>query len=444
MSAAPPPPRRRAGADPGRRRVLAGLLGLPAAATGGLTGCRAERVTPTDTGPVELSIFWWGSARRAQLTEQALRLYSDRNPAVTFRVTWQGLDGYYERLATQAVGGNVPDLFQIDDTFLTEYARRDILLDLSRYVADGRLDLSGLPTGLVRYGQVEGRTMAVAAAQNSAALVFNRDLLRRLDQPAPYSGMSYPEYLTWAAQVTEASDGRVAGTMDPSGDHRALWLWLRSRGSEFYQGRKLGFELPELMDWFELWQRARTARATPSAALVQQANSGELARQLVVTGQSAASFAWSNQLVELQRYSRDELGIVSCPGPTGAQWARASMYWAGFRGTRHPEIVADVINFLTTNVEAGRVLGYDRGLSPHLNIRKFVEPTIRDASVRRSATFELGVADRFGSAPPPPPTGHARVRDLLVATAESVQSGRTTIRAATWRFMGQAAAALAA
>ncbi|WBB79363.1 extracellular solute-binding protein [Micromonospora sp. WMMD882] len=442
MSAVPHLPVR-AGADPARRRVLAGLLGLPVVAAGGLAGCRAEQAAPAEEEPVELSVFWWGTARRAELTEQALRLYSDRNPTVTFRVTWQGLDGYYERLATQGVGGNVPDLFQIDDTFLTEYARRDILLDLTRYVADGRLNLGGLPDGLVRYGQVEGRTMAVAAAQNSAGLVFNRDLLRRLGQPAPTSGMSYPDYLTWAARVTRASDGRVAGTMDPSGDHRALWLWLRSRGAEFYQGRKLGFELSELMDWFELWQRARSARATPSAALVQRANSGELARQLVVTGHAAASFAWSNQLVELQRLSRDELGIVSCPGPTGAQWARASMYWAGFRGTRHPAVVADVVNFLTTDVAAGRVLGYDRGLSPHLNIRKLVQPTVQDVAVRRSAAFESSLADRFGSAPPPPPAGHARIRDLLVGTAESIQSGQSTIRAATWRFMGQAAGALA-
>lgn len=443
MPAVPYPPARRAGTDPGRRRLLAGLLGMPVVATGGLTGCQAEPAALVDTGPVELSVFWWGSARRAELTEQALRLYSTRNPQVRFRVTWQGLDGYYERLATQAVGGNAPDLFQIDDTVLTEYVRRDILLDLSGYVASHRLDLGGLPEGLVRYGQVNGRTMAVAAAQNSAALIFNRSLLRRLDQPEPHSGMSYPAYLDWAAKVTRASGGRVAGTMDPSGDHRALWLWLRSRGSEFYQGRKLGFDSPDLIDWFELWQQARADRATPSAALVQRANGGELDRQLVVTGHTAASYAWSNQLVDLQRYSRDELGITSCPGPTAAHWARASMYWAAFRGTRHPDLVVDVINFLTTNVAAGRALGFDRGLSPHLNIRKFVEPTVQDPAVRAQAAFELSVADTFGTAPPPPPTGHSRIRELLVIAAESVQSGRATIRAAAWRFMAAAAAALA-
>lgn len=444
MSATLHPPVRHTGADPGRRRVLAGLLGLPVVAGGGLTGCRAEQVAPAEEGPVELSVFWWGTDRRAELTEQALRLYSDRNPGVRFRVTWQGRDGYYERIATQAVGGNAPDLFQIDDSVLTEYARRRILLDLTGYAADGRLDTTGLPDGLVRYGQVEGRTMAVAAGQNSAALVYNRALLRRLGQPEPTSAMSYQDYVTWAAEVTRASDGRVAGTMDPCGDHRALWLWLRSQGIEFYQGRKIGFDTDQLIDWFELWQRARALRATPSAALVQQANSGQLERQLVVTGHSAASFAWSNQLPELQRYSRDELGMVSAPGPLGAQWARASMYWAAFQGTRHPAVVVDVLNFLTVDADAGRILGYDRGLNPHLDIRRLVEPTIQDATIRRAATVELDVAERFGAAPPPPPPGHARVSRLLATAAENVQSGRLTIRNATWRFMATAAAALAA
>ena len=84
-----------------------------------------EQEPPAQDGPVELSVFWYGGTKRAELTERALRLYSDRNPLVTFRITWQGAGGYYDRLATQAGGGNVPDLFQIDDAMLDEYAQRE-------------------------------------------------------------------------------------------------------------------------------------------------------------------------------------------------------------------------------------------------------------------------------------------------------------------------------
>ncbi|MET0418062.1 MAG: ABC transporter substrate-binding protein, partial [Actinoplanes sp.] len=268
----------RLGADPGRRRLLSALLGAPLLASGGLAGCSDGAATSTQDGPVELSVFWWGGTRRAELTEKVLRLYSERNPRVTFRVTWQGADGYYDRLATQAAGGNVPDLIQLDDAMLTEYAQRQIALDLTDPVTDHRLDLRGLPEGLIRYGTVDGRTMAVAAGQTLAAVVFNRDLLRELRVPEPRGGMSWADYISWAQQVTEASDGQVAGTMDASSDYRALWLWLRSQGGEFYRGRQLGFGADELIAWFELWQRARAGRATPGAALVEQADSGEPAR----------------------------------------------------------------------------------------------------------------------------------------------------------------------
>ncbi|MEK8109451.1 hypothetical protein NKG94_42395 [Micromonospora sp. M12] len=44
-------------------------------------------------------------------------------------------------MATQAAGGNVPDLIQIDDARLTEYTQRKIILDLTDQVADNHLDL---------------------------------------------------------------------------------------------------------------------------------------------------------------------------------------------------------------------------------------------------------------------------------------------------------------
>ncbi|MDG4804872.1 ABC transporter substrate-binding protein [Micromonospora sp. WMMD980] len=426
-----------------RRRFLGALTGLPLIA-GGLAGCSpAEDGAAADDGPIELSVFWWGGDRRARATEQALRLYTERNPRVGFRITWQGLAGYYDRLATQATGGNVPDLFQIDDTLLTEYDRRDILLDLTRYADDDRLELRDLPEQLARYGRVDERTVAVPAAQTNAALVFNRDLLRRLGQPEPRTGMSWKEYARWAARVTRASGNRVAGTMDPSGDYRALWLWLRGQGSELYQGRQLGFSSAELLAWFEFWEVARFDRATPSAALVEQADTGELARQLVVTGHTAASFAWSHQFPELQRLAEDTLGVVAFPGTPAAQWPRASMYWAGFRGTRHPGVVVDVLNFLTTNVAAGRVLGVERGLNPATQVRTYVLDGVTDRAERRVAALGAELDGLAGPAPAPPPQGHAAVRSLLIDAAESIRAKRAGARTATSRFMARANAALA-
>ena len=131
------------------------------------------------------------------------------------------------------------------------------------------------------------------------------------------------------------------------------------------------------------------------------------------------------------------------PGTTVAQWPRASMYWAAFRGTRHPGVVVDVLNFLTTNVAAGRVLGFERGLNASIPVRRFVQEGITDPAQKRVAALGTALDDLLGPAPAPPPKGHAKVRTLLVAAAESIRAGRSGARAATSRYMAQANATLA-
>ncbi|MFV2085250.1 ABC transporter substrate-binding protein [Micromonospora sp. LOL_021] len=426
------------------RGAVARTLTVLLAVAIGLGACAADDTgEPTEDGPVELSIFWWGAERRAELTQQALDVYAARNPGITFKVTWQGYSGYYDKLATQAAAGNTPDLFQIDDNYLTEYAERDVVLDLTPYVDSGELDLSKFPNSLVQYGQIGGRTVAVAAAANTPAMVYDKTLLTELGVAEPTIGMTYPELIDWASQITSLTNGEVAGTMDPSADYKALWLWLRTADLELYQGRQLGFGVDDLEAWFELWQQARDANATPSVELIRAANSGDVTQQLVATGDAATSFMWSNQLAELQKHTTADLGVVSYPGDPQGQWARASMYWAGFRGTRHQQEVVNLIDFLVNDPQAGRILGTERGLSSNLEVRETVQATLADEKMQASVAFEQQMSDLFGPAPVPPPPGHTTVRTLLVTAAESVQSGAATPRQAAEEFVAQANAVLA-
>lgn len=429
-----------------RRRLLRGVAGaaLGAPLLAGTAAC-TDKLTPADPGSqrTELTVFFWGGDKRAELTRKVLDLYTASHPLVTFKTVWRANSGYFDVLSTQAAAGNTADLLQIDDNFLSEYAERRILLDVTGYTADGRLDLSRFPPSLASYGQVNGRQVGVAAAENTPGLIYNRALLKRLKVPEPTIGMDYPDFVAWARLVSRRSNGRVAGTMDASADYKALWLWLRSQAKELYRGRQLGFGATELAAWFTLWQRARAERATPDAAAIKAANGGDVTKQLVVTGQAAASFMWSNQLPELQKNTTDDLAVTAYPGDPKGQWARASMYWAGFRGTRHPDTVVDVINFLVNNAEAGKVLGTERGLSSNLEVRRLVEASLEDGKQKLAVAFENEMTPKFGAAPVPPPQGHSRIKTTLVAAAESVQAGAATPQQAAERFVIQANAALA-
>jgi multiple sugar transport system substrate-binding protein len=417
------------------RAVVAAMLIL-----GGVAAC--DRGGAGDGSAVQLSFFFWGGDKRIQLTQQVLDLYHERHPEVTFTVSSQPNAGYFDALAKRIDGGDAPDLFQIDDNYLTEFAQRDYLLDLVPFIADNRIDLAQVSNGLVRYGRVDDRQVGIAAAENTAALVYDKSLLDRLGLAAPSSGMSYPQYLAWAATITEKSDGAVAGTMDPSADYKAFWLWLRSQDKEFYSGARLGFTEADVTAWFRLWQDARDDGVTPGAPVIHEANAGDATKQLVVTGKAATSFMWSNQLPEMQQKTKNELGIVAYPGAASAAWARASMYWSVHRATAHPEVAADVIDFLVNDPEAAVILGTERGLAPNLQNRRELEVSLNDPIMKASIAYTNEMSTRYGNAPLPPPKGHGAIRAALVKAAEGAQSEALTPEAAAKQFVTEATAAL--
>ncbi len=131
-----------------RRRLLAAALAVPLILGG--AACGGDEAASGANDKVELSIYWWGAEARAALTEKALALYTSKHPNVTFAKTWQANQGYFDKLATLTAGGNPPDIFQIDDNYLAEYASQVEAVRAGLAVAlVPRLGRPPLPDGVV-------------------------------------------------------------------------------------------------------------------------------------------------------------------------------------------------------------------------------------------------------------------------------------------------------
>jgi multiple sugar transport system substrate-binding protein len=428
-------------------RTIAGTaVALPAAGLLAACGDDEPAATPEEpypTGPVTLEFFWWGGEARAKLTEAALKLYTAKHPNVTITPTWQAFTGYYDKLATIAAGGNAPDIFQIDDNGLAEYASRNVTLDLTPYVKSGKIDVSKHPKSLTEYGQLKGKQVAIATGENTPAIIYDKTILKELSMAEPKIGMSYEDIIRWGADITSKKGAGYWGLMDPSSDYKALWLWLRAQGKEFYNDTKLGFTEADLVAWFKLWTDARVKGAVPPADIVHEAVTGSVATQLVITKKAAVSFMWSNQLSEMQKATKNDLGMTAYPGDPKGQWARASTYWAASRSTKNAVVVADLINFLVNDPEAGKAQGVDRGLPNNLEVRKAVSDSLTDQKMKDTVTFENEITPQFGPAPAPPPKGHSGLRNTLRDIAETVTYGKQSPEAAAKQFFSEATAALA-
>jgi multiple sugar transport system substrate-binding protein len=427
--------------NPSRRRLLAAALAIPLV-LGGAAACGSD-----DSGSggandkVELSIFWWGAQGRADLTDKALAAYTAKHPNVTFKKTWQANQGYFDKLATLTAGGNAPDIFQIDDNYISDYAQRNVTLDLTDASKGGKLDISKFPKSLVDYGTVDGKLAGLALGENTQGLVYDKTLLDKYKLPAPTTGMSWEDFIKWATNVSKVS--KVPGTQDPSAVYQALWVYLRQNGKDLYKDGKLGFDETDITNWFKMWAGARAAGATPTPDVIHEGNATDISKQLVVTGKADTSWVWVNQMPELKKNTKDELGVIAYPGDPSAQWARASMYFSIFRGTKHKDAAIDVINFLVNDPEAGKILGTDRGLPSNLDVRKTVSETVTDPNMKQTIAVQTELGTKFGpTSPSVPPKGHSKVKTELIRIAEEVTFGRSTPEAGATAFVAAAKAAI--
>ncbi|GIF26041.1 multiple sugar transport system substrate-binding protein [Actinoplanes tereljensis] len=422
-----------------RRRLLAAALALPLIL--GAAACGDDSSEGGSSDKVELSIFWWGADKRAELTDKALALYTTKHPNVTFKKTWQANQGYFDKLATLTAGGNAPDVFQIDDNFIAEYAQRGVTLDLTSYASSGKLDVSKFPKSLKEYGEVDGKLAGVAMGENTQGLVYDKTLLDKFKLPAPTTGMSWEDFVAWAANVSKVS--KVPGTQDPSAVYQALWVYLRQNGKDLYKDNKLAFDEADIAKWFTLWKNARAAGATPTPDVIHEGNDSSVAKQLVVTGKAGTSWVWVNQMPELKKNTKSELGVIAYPGDPSAQWARASMYFSVFKGSPKKDAAVDVVNFLANDPEAGKILGTDRGLPPNLDVRKQVSESVTDPSMKQTIQVQDELGTKFGpTSPSVPPKGHSKVKSELIRIAEEVTYGRSTPEAGATAFVTAAKAAI--
>ena len=165
-----------------RRLWLAALaagmsVALSACASSGPTEAPAPEVAAMETGPIEITVFWWGGDARAKLTHDVLALYTKKHPNVTFKETWQANAGYIDKLNTNLAAGAAADIFQLDDNMLGGVAARNQTLDLTNYLLAKRVDTSKLSASLVDYGKVDGKQVALPLGETTPGMVYNKSLV---------------------------------------------------------------------------------------------------------------------------------------------------------------------------------------------------------------------------------------------------------------------------
>lgn len=380
-----------------------------------LSACGGGGAPQSDGGPVELRFSWWGSDKRAQVTQAAIAAFEAENPNIKIKPEYGDWSGYWDKLATQVAANDAPDIIQMDEKYITEYSTRGALLDLSKY----EIDTSKLDEAALNAGKGEKGLTGIAAGINAATILANPAVFQA-------AGVELPDDKTWtwddferiSAELTAKSPKGTYGAAAYGTDEASLGVWLRQNGKTLYTSDgKLGFEPGDIAEWWAFLKQLSENKAVPSASEVVEAEAAPLDQSGLATGKNGLAFWWSNQLPALEKAAGSELQILRFPSTTGkaadAQlWYKASQFWSASSRTKHPEETAKFINFLANNEKAGQALLADRGVHPNTDVRAAIESKLTPADIK-VVDFIDQIKGELGEAPAPPPKGAGAIQEIV-------------------------------
>ncbi|MFN3980443.1 MAG: sugar ABC transporter substrate-binding protein, partial [Caldilinea sp.] len=133
----------------------------------------------------------------------------------------------------------------------------------------------------------------------------------------------------------------------------------------------------------------------------------------IVTGQSAMTFLWSNQIVALTNAAGEGRNFILHPMPrpeggASANYYKPSMFFSVTSQARHPKEAAMFIDFFTNNVEANQILMAERGVPISSAVRTALEPML-DVAQKQMFDYIASLESNVSPIPPPDVAGHANV-----------------------------------
>ncbi|TWD79745.1 carbohydrate ABC transporter substrate-binding protein (CUT1 family) [Kribbella amoyensis] len=378
-------------------------------------------------GKVTLRFNWWGSDTRHKITQQVIDQYEKDHPNVDIKGEFGEWSGYWDKLATTVAANDAPDIIQMDEKYLREYADRGALLDLKK--AEG-LDTGKFEPDTLGAGEFDGGLYGLNAGINAFTIVANPAVFKA-------AGVAIPDDTTWtwddyakiSAEISQKLNGKGWGTAAYGTNDASLNMWSRQHGeSLFTQDGKLGVTKEGVTEFYTNLLKLRDMKATPSAEFTSQDMNAPLDQSGMATGKLAMSYAWSNQLNALSKAAGQQLKLLRLPSVTGkatenGAYYKGSMFWSISSRSKHQKEAAEFVSYLANSPAAGNLLLAERGVPPNTEIRAAVASKLQPADAA-SQTFVQGIAKELGKPSPPPPVGGGQVEKIIQRYTTEVMFGR--------------------
>ncbi|GAA3032448.1 ABC transporter substrate-binding protein [Streptosporangium longisporum] len=407
--------------------LAAGLLAVTAACGGGGDG---------GDGPVTIRFSWWGSDQRAKITNEAVRLFMKKNPGIKVVTSTAIYDAYFQKLATETAGGNAPDVMQMSDRHLREYAERNALLDVAPH-AGKEVRTADLKKEVMGLGTLGDKLYGLPLGQTSVVMVYDPVLWKKAGAAEPKPGWTWDDYFEAAKRISDSTGRKVYGAGDFGGIESWFKIWLSQQGKGLYTADgRLGYTEQDVVSWWEMATRFRKAGAsTPGEITAVNPAGSPLARKL-----SASEFQPDSTIAPDAWKGYDNDYALAPPPQVGSDsglYAEPPMLLSVNARTRQKAAALKLTDFVMNDPEAAKILGMSRGLPANQANRRAIAPTVTGAWKQVYEYQEL-IADGVKLGPPAPPKGAGTLFSLFDKYYQDVMYDKATPADTARRYYAEA------
>ena len=377
---------------------------------------------PSGSGPVT-TLRFWAMGSEGEKVSGLIRDFERDHPGIRVRVQQIPWSAAHEKLLTAFVGGATPDLAQLGNTWMAEFAALGALERLDGRLGGASVNPASYFAGTWDGNVVDGGTYGVPWYVDTRVLFYRKDLFTRAGYPV--MPQRWDQFRAALAAVRRQSGGRNFGVILPLNEYEPLVAMGMQAGSPLLaDGATRGaFSEPEFRRAFDFYlglyrdQLAPPVRNNEISNIYQEFERGYFAA--MITG------PWN--LGEFQRRLSPGLqnawATAPLPGPDGPHNGFSLAGGSSlvmFGRSRHKDAAWKLMEFLsrpdqqlrfyhlTGDLPARREAWGDSALASDPRIRAFGEQLQRVKASPKLPEWEL-IATRLrehseravrGAAPP--------------------------------------------
>lgn len=433
------------------------LLSMLVAACGSAPAAQ----TPSDQAPtaapagdaaaggetIELRVAWWGSQNRHDRTLQVIELFQQAHPNITITSEYGNFDDHWTKLATQAAGGNLPDVVQQDYSRIGEWVSRDLLLPLDGYADAGAINLASVAEEQLSGGKVDGQLYGVSLGTNALTVLYDPAKFEAAGVPVPTADWTWSDFQQAATTIHEKLD--IYG-VEAFYNMEFFKLFLKEHGQWVYSddGKGLGYTDDALAtQYFQTLLDMQEAGAAPTREFDAARGTPALEDSLIVSEQSAMIMLWSNQAVAVANAAGErELALAQTPSisaGTEGLYLKPSMFFSIPSQSKNPDAAAMFIDFFLNSPEANEILAAERGVPIVPEVRTAIEDAVPPIQ-KQVFQYISDVEPTAAPINPPDPAVHAKIlADVYNPLIDQLLYGELSAEEAAAQFREQASALLA-